>query len=380
MIQSSEEKRTCLNRKRQKKRQCVLVSKIPAKRRSNFLNIMYGWIFITPESFGCYVPKSLKEAYEILDEHEDEAKVMAGGQSLTPLLKLRFTIIPFLVDISGIEDLVYVNESSNSLKIGALITMSDLEDSSLIRARYPIIWDAASKVTGPLVRNRGTVGGNISHGDPSNDMPAVMIAIQAQLVVGSSRGERRIRSEDFFIDSYSTALEPGEILKEIIVPMPGEHTSGCYVKQKKSAGDFSIAAVGAQLTIDEEGTITHAGIGLTSVGPKPMRAVRTEEFLTGKKFEGSVPEEAGRITVRYSDFTMDVSGSVNFKQKILHRVSIKAIDRAVERADVVSMDTVKIKVVVNGNEYESEIEPRKLLAHYIREDLGLTGTHVGCDT
>jgi carbon-monoxide dehydrogenase medium subunit len=322
MIQSSEEKRTCLNRKRQKKRQCVQVTKIPAKRRSNFLNIMYGWIFITPESFGCYVPKSLKEAYEIIDEHEDEAKVMAGGQSLTPLLlNLRFNSIPFLVYISGIEYLVYVNESGNSLKIGALITMSDLEDSSLIRAKYPIIWNAASKVTGPLIRNRGTVGGNISHGDQSNDMPTVMIALQAQFVVGSRRGERRIRPEDFFIDSYSTALEPGEILKEIIFPMLREHTFGCYVKQKKNAGDFSISAVGAQLTIDEEGTITHAGIGLTSVGPKPVRALRTEEFLTGKKFEGSLPEEAGRITVGYSHLTMDVCGSVNFKQKILHRVS-----------------------------------------------------------
>lgn len=289
---------------------------------------------MTPESFGYYVPRSLKEAYEILDEHEGEAKVLAGGQSLIPLLKLRFTSVPYLVDISEMEDLVYMNDSGNSLKIGALTTMSDLEDSPLIKTRYPIIWDAASRVADPLVRNRGTVGGNISHGDPSNDMPAVMIALQAQFVAGSSKGDRRIKAEDFFVDSYTTALKSGEILKEIIIPKPADHTSGCYAKEKKSAGDFSIAAVAAQITIDEEGTIMQAGIGLTSVGPKPLKAVNAEKFLTGKKFEDSVPEELGKLTEEYSEFTSDVFGTVEFKRKILHRVAIKAVDKAMERADV----------------------------------------------
>jgi len=288
---------------------------------------------MNPSSFEYYAPKRIDEAFEILAKHDGEAKILAGGQSLIPLLKLRLTSIPYLVDISGIGDMKYIRESPDALRLGALTTMDDLEISDVIRGKYPIIFDAASNVADPLVRNRGTIGGNISHGDPSNDMPAVMLALGASFVIAKSDGNRTVGADKFFIDSFTTALEYGEILREIIIPKYSGNEGGCYIKNKKTAGDFSVAGIAVQLKLDRSGKVERAGMGMTSVGPKPIRAVKAENYLRGKKIDDSAAQEAARLVVADSDPSSDFYGTSEFKKRVLEKIAIDAIYLAADRAE-----------------------------------------------
>jgi carbon-monoxide dehydrogenase medium subunit len=288
---------------------------------------------MNPSSFSYFAPKKLGEAFEFLSRHEDEAKILAGGQSLIPLLKLRLTSIPYIVDISGIEGMSYIRESQSDLRIGSLTTIADLEDSDLIRGKYQIISDAASGIADPLVRNRGTIGGNISHGDPSNDMPAVMLAMGARFILSSSRAERSVGAEDFFVDTFTTAIQYGEILKEIAIPKAVKRSGGCYIKNKKAAGDFSVAAIAVYLNLKADGSVERAGIGLTSVGPKPGRAMKTENFLKGRKIDEKVAKEAAAITVTECEPSSDFYGTAEFKKKVLEKIAAEAILVAAERSE-----------------------------------------------
>ena len=288
---------------------------------------------MNPSSFEYSAPKRIEEAFEILAKHDGEAKILAGGQSLIPLLKLRLTSIPYIVDISGIEEMSYIKESSKDLKLGALTTIDDLENSLLIREKYPIIFDAASNIADPLVRNRGTIGGNISHGDPSNDMPAVMLALGARFIIATSKGDRTAEADTFFIDSFTTALEYGDILREISIPKRVGHEGGCYIKNKKTAGDFSVAAIAVQLRFNSSGVVERAGIGMTSVSPKPIRALKAENYLKGKKIGDSVVKETSRLVVAESDPSSDFYGTVEFKKRVLEKIAGDAIYLATDRSE-----------------------------------------------
>ncbi len=286
-----------------------------------------------PSSFEYFAPRRIEEAFDLLAKHDGEAKILAGGQSLIPLLKLRLTSIPYIVDISRIEEMNYIRESHNELHIGALTTIDDIENSASIRGKYPIIFDAASNIADPLVRNRGTIGGNISHGDPSNDMPAVMLALGAKFTIASARGDRVADADGFFIDTFTTALEYGEILREITIPGKGSHEAGCYIKNKKTAGDFSVAGIAVQIRFNNSGTIEKAGIGMTSVSPKPIRATRAENYLKGKKVSDSVVREASRLVVSESNPSTDFYGTVEFKKQVLAKIAEDAIYMATDRAE-----------------------------------------------
>jgi len=289
---------------------------------------------VHPTSFEYFAPTKMEDALQLLSKYGDDAKVMAGGQSLIPLLKLRIASFPYVVDISGLKGLNQIVERGDYLEIGSLTTISELEENDLVKEKYQALHEAAGLIADPLVRNRGTIGGNVSHGDPSNDIPAVIIALKAKLELAGLRGIRNVEADSFVTDSFTTVLEKGEILKRILIPISGNNSGGCYIKHKKSAGDFSVAAVAVHLRIEDNERVKSAGIGLTSVAPKPLRAVRGESYLEGKKLTDSTVREAAKIVVSESNPSSDFYGSVEFKKKVLGRITEEAIHLSFERAMV----------------------------------------------
>src|SRR6266851_9226147 len=198
-----------------------------------------------PASFEYSAPKSLAEAIALLQKHGADAKLLAGGQSLIPLMKLRMAAPKHVIDINGIRDLAYIRESDGYLTIGALTREADLDASDLVRKKYPIIAETAAVIADPLVRNLATVGGNLAHADPANDHPATMLALRASVVARSAKGERVIPIDELFVDTFQTSLRPDAILTEIRIPRRGPKTGGAYLKLERKVGDFAIAGVAA---------------------------------------------------------------------------------------------------------------------------------------
>ncbi|HET9599896.1 MAG TPA: xanthine dehydrogenase family protein subunit M, partial [Anaeromyxobacteraceae bacterium] len=219
-----------------------------------------------PPAFDYHAPTSLSEAVALLTRYRDTAKVLSGGQSLLPMLKLRLAQSEHLVDIGRIPGLEYVEEKGGQLRIGGATREAVLERSEVVRTRYPILLDTARVIADPLVRNRATVGGNLAHGDPANDHPATMIALGAQVVVVGPKGERVVSIDDFFQGLYATALEPDEILTEIRIPAPPPRSGGAYAKLERKVGDFATAAAAAQLSLSPSGAVEKVRIALTNMG------------------------------------------------------------------------------------------------------------------
>src|SRR6516164_8354786 len=246
-----------------------------------------------PPSFEYLRPKNIAEAFSFLQQHGDNAKILSGGQSLIPLMKVRLARPEYLIDINRIPDLRYIKEESGYLRIGGLTREADLEDSELIKSRYPIILDTAKMIADPQVRNMATVGGNLAHGDPANDHPATMLALRAEIAAKGPRGERVIPVGEFFVSLFTTALEHDEILTEIRIPAPPPRSGGTYLKLERKVGDFATVGVAVQIALGNSGTCEGAGIGLTNVGPVPLKAQRAEDFLRGKHLDaGNIGEAA----------------------------------------------------------------------------------------
>jgi carbon-monoxide dehydrogenase medium subunit len=285
-----------------------------------------------PAPFDYHAPQTLDEAVALLQRHRDDAKVLSGGQSLLPLLKLRLGAAGVLVDIGRIPGLEYVQEEDGVLRIGGRTRESTLEHSALIRNRYPLLADTAAVIADPLVRNLATVGGNLAHGDPANDHPATMLALRAEVVATGPRGARTIPIDDFFLGLFETALEPDEILTEIRIPAPPPRSGGAYVKLERKVGDFATAAVAVQVTLAAGGEVERVGIGLTNAGPTPVRPLAAERFLTGKRPTGEVIAEAARQAAAATSPTADRRGSVEYKREMARVLTARALKRAVERA------------------------------------------------
>src|SRR5271170_3157520 len=232
-----------------------------------------------PASFEYLRPKTLPEAIGLLQQYGDDAKILSGGQSLIPMMKLRLARPGYLIDINRLPDLSYVKEDGGFLKIGGLTREAELEASPVARFMFPIIMGTGHVIADPQVRNLATVGGNLAHGDPANDHPATMVALGAQVVATGPKGERIIPIEEFFLFIFSTALKQDEILTEIRIPVPPARSGGAYVKLERKVGDFATVAVAAQLTVDGDGVCRKVGIGLTNVGATPVKAVKAEEYL-----------------------------------------------------------------------------------------------------
>jgi aerobic carbon-monoxide dehydrogenase medium subunit len=285
-----------------------------------------------PASFDYHAPTSLSDAIALLQRHGDQAKVLSGGQSLLPLLKLRVGAAGHLVDIGRIPGLEYIKEEDGFLKIGGRTRESALERSDIIKAKYPILHDTALVIADPLVRNRATVGGNLAHGDPANDHPATMLALGAEVTATGAGGERTIPIDQFFTDIFTTALAPDEILTEIRIPIPPPGSGGAYVKLERKVGDFATAAAAAQVTLGADGTVQRAGLGLTAAGPKPIKATEAEQFLLGKTPDPAAIAEAARLAAGATSPTADRRGAVQYKREMARVLTTRALVKAIERA------------------------------------------------
>jgi len=288
-----------------------------------------------PPSFDYAAPSSLSDALSLLKQGGEDAKILAGGQSLIPLLKLRLASPSLLIDINQIQGLDYVRESQGQLRIGALARMADLESSELIRKKYPIIHEASTDIADPTVRNLGTVGGNICHGDPANDLPAVMLALDAEFHAEGPGGGRDLKASSFFVDTFTTALKHDEILTEVRVPMAAERTGGSYMKIEKRIGDFAIAGAGVQVTLSSGGEFDRVGIGLTAVGSTAIEAKKAEELLKGKKTtDGSAASGAAALASEATNPSSDLRGPAEYKKSVVKVLTLRALSRAVQRAQV----------------------------------------------
>jgi carbon-monoxide dehydrogenase medium subunit len=288
-----------------------------------------------PASFDYHAPKTLEEAFALLGSHgalSGDAKVLSGGQSLLPLLKLRLGSAGNLVDIGRIPGLEYIREEGGFLRIGGRTRESALEHSDLVRSKYPILADTAEVIADPLVRNLATVGGNLAHGDPANDHPATMLAVSAEIVATGPGGSRTIPVDDFFLGLFQTALAPDEILTEIRIPEPADRSGGAYVKLERKVGDFATAAAAVQLTLGAGGAVEKVGIALTNAGPKPIRAVEAERFLTGQAPTPERIAEAARLAGEAATPGADRRGQVEYKKQMARVLTGRALQKALGRA------------------------------------------------
>jgi carbon-monoxide dehydrogenase medium subunit len=285
-----------------------------------------------PAAFEYHAPRSIAEATQALVRLGEDAKVLSGGQSLIPLMKLRLASPKHIVDINEISGLDQIKESDGTLRIGALVRESDLENSELIRSRYPVLFDTSRVVADPVVRNLATVAGNLAHGDPANDHPATMLALGAEIVAAGPGGERRIPVQSFFTGPFATALKGDEILVEVRVPSPGARSAGAYVKLERKVGDFATAAVAVQITLDASGVCSRAGIGLTNVGSTPIKATAAEAALQGKRLDDATIKRAAQLAAQAAQPSADLRGPAEYKQDLIRVLTARALRKALERA------------------------------------------------
>jgi len=294
---------------------------------------MYGGDTLIPGSFDYLVAHSIEEAVGLLDQHGEDAKILAGGQSLIPLIRFRLARPSVLVDINRVPGLEYVQEADGTLHIGTMTREAELDSSSLIRNRYPILYDTSTMVADPVVRNWATVGGNLAHADPANDHPATMLALGARIVAVGPAGERELPIEGFFTDiPFETALHSNEMLKEIRVPAPVQGSGGAYFKLERKVGDYAIAGVAAYITLDGSGNVSYAGIGLTNVGQVPIKARAAEQSLLGKPLDDASIHQAADLAAAASQPTSDTRGPAEYKRDMVRTLTVRALRKALARA------------------------------------------------
>lgn len=286
-----------------------------------------------PGSFDYVRATSVPEAVALLAQYGDDAKLLAGGHSLIPLLRYRLAAPTVLIDINRISGLEYIQESNGMLYIGALTREAELDSSPLIRERYPILYETAKNIADPVVRNWATVGGNIAHADPANDHPATMLALGASFVVQGPAGERVIPAHEFFTDvTFETTLQAGEILTEIRVPAPTDASGGAYFKLERKVGDYAIAGVAVYISLDAAGLVTYAGIGLTNVGPAPIKARAAEQALLGQPLDAQSILRAADLAAAASQPSSDTRGPAEYKRAMVHTLTSRALHKARARA------------------------------------------------
>ena len=286
---------------------------------------------MTPGEFAYHRADTVDEAVALLARHGDDAKVLAGGHSLIPLMKLRLAAPAHLIDITRIGALKGVSEEGGELRIGAMTTQNEIIASDLLWQKCPLIPEASTQIADPQVRNRGTIGGDVVHGDPGNDQPAVMVALGASLVLRGANGERVVAADGFYRGVFDTQLEAGELLTEIRVPTPPPGTGHSYQKFKRKVGDFATAAVAVLITLDGD-TCSRAAVVLTNLGPTPIRVAQAEAALAGSPVDDAAINEAAECAVAASDPVEDMRGSVAYKKRMAGEVTRRAIREALDRA------------------------------------------------
>ena len=284
-----------------------------------------------PPSFDYVAPKTLSEAVAVLGQNEN-AKVLAGGQSLIPLMRFRLAGPTLLVDLNRVEGLSYIKEDDGKLKIGAMTRQSAVEHSELVSTKYPLLADTVKVLSDPVVRNLGTVGGNVANADPVNDEPATMLAYEAEVVAMGPNGERVIPITSFYLDLYQSALARDEILTEVRVPMPKRRSGGAYLKLERKVGDYATAAVAAQVELDEGGNFASVGMGLTNVGLTALKATAAEDFLRGKAATDDNIRGAAKLAAEAAQPIADSRGSEEYKRSLVKTYTVRALRMAIQRA------------------------------------------------
>lgn len=283
-----------------------------------------------PSGFEYHAPSSVNDALKLLAEH-DNAKILAGGHSLLPMMKLRFAEPDHLVDLNGVAELKGIRLDGDTICIGAMTTENELIASEVLREHCPLIIDVARLIADPQVRNKGTIGGDIAHGDPGNDHPALMLVLDAELVIRSPQTDRVVPAADFFLGTYWTALEEGEILTEIRVPVFQPHTGYGYHKLKRKTGDFATAASPVVLTLDGD-NCRDIRIALTNVAPMAIRAKAAEDLLRGQMITDSLIEQAAEKVMAACEPVEDLRGDVEYKTYMAAEMARRSMRDALERA------------------------------------------------
>ncbi|HEX7889210.1 MAG TPA: xanthine dehydrogenase family protein subunit M [Ramlibacter sp.] len=284
-----------------------------------------------PSAFEYHAPTSLADAIALLGSLGDEARPLAGGHSLLPMMKLRFAAPGHLVDLGRIPDLRGISEVGSFIHIGAMTTENELVWSALLAEKVPLLVEGARAIADPQVRYRGTVGGDLAHGDPGNDHPALMLALGAGFALRGARGERMVAAADFFHGPYATELQPGEVLTRIEVPIPRTGTGWAYEKLKRKIGDFATAAAAVLLRMDGE-RVAAVSIVLTNVGPTPLKAADAERALVGQPLDEAALAEAASLAMEICDPVPDQRGDAEYKRAMAGEMTRRALLKARSRA------------------------------------------------
>ena len=283
--------------------------------------------------FEHHEPTSVSQAVSLI-ESLDEPTILAGGQSLVPMLRFRLARPDTVVDINGIDELDYLHEADGYLKMGALARHADVEDSELITERYGSFADAAPLVADPQIRNRGTIVGSIAQADPKGDWGSILIAHDGEVVAAGPDGERTVPIDELFLLPYDTSLGENELITEARVPTPVEREGSAYHKLKRKTGDYAMAGVAARLILDEDGRIETAGIGMTAVDITNARAADAEDHLEGERPSADLFEAAGELAAEQSNPESDEHGDASYKERMVEVLTQRALGDAAERAGV----------------------------------------------
>jgi len=285
-----------------------------------------------PVAFDYHVANTVDEAVKLLQEYGDEAKIIAGGHSLLPAMKLRLAQPAHLIDIGRIPNLAYIREDNGAVAVGALTTYSMIEKSDLIRRYFPMLIEGTDLIGDQQVRNRGTIGGSLAHSDPAADMPGMVLALRAEVITQGPKGLRTIKIDDFLVGTFETALEENEVITEIRLPIPPAHTGSAYEKLANKASHYAVAGCAAVITTDGNGTCTAASVAITGAADKTARASAVEAALVGKKLDEATIAEAASHAADGLAIVEDIHGSKAYRSEMCRVTARRAITRALERA------------------------------------------------
>jgi CO/xanthine dehydrogenase FAD-binding subunit len=283
---------------------------------------------LKPARFQYFAPDTVGEVFSLLDRFGDDAKILAGGQSLVPMMNFRLVRPGSLIDINRLPNLSYIEQIDATLRIGALTRHRALERSPLIREKHGLVLEAVRLIGHPAIRARGTAGGSFAHADPTAELPAVLAAMDGSVQAVSSRGQRTIPWQDFFVSYFTTSLEPAEMCTEISLPMPPPGAGWAFEEFTRRHGDFAIAGAAAVLAAGDQGRCTLARLALAGAGPTPIRANGVEEFLHGETLSDRVLEEAGRRVAKEVDPDSDLHASREYRRHLLGVMATRALKRA----------------------------------------------------
>ena len=282
---------------------------------------------MVPGAFEYFAPRSLPEAVKFLSEHRDDVKVLSGGQSLLPLMKMRLAKPAYVVDLGRVPGLDNITEDGNHFVLGALVTHAQIENSQLLKSKCPLLPQTATTIADVQVRNRGTIGGSVAHADPAGDWPAAVVALDAEIKIYGPNGERWVHCDEFFLGLLMSVLQPDEIVTAIKVPLTGTDKTA-YLKAAPRSSGFAVVGVAVRLAIDSAGNCSRAAIGITGVTDKAYRPERVEQMLTGQRLDSVIIQQAAAEACRNIEPIEDINGSAEYRKQLTEVYVARAIETA----------------------------------------------------